>query len=293
MNKQNNKEMKTTIRIVGEINIETLRMFLEETDAIMENYKQYKTEVTMYNPIIVQPFPAITLEISSYGGCTDCGSAILHRMDEMKAKGIRVNTHCNFAYSMAFIIFINGDKRTGERYSKFMNHGSASFNRGYIEEQKSSIIFSEKSDEQFEALIYEKTNMSKERVEKARLCYDWFGYEEAIEMGVINDGFEGAEVDIEEIERKFNQGIELALQTFIQVMEVEDELEGLQLLYMGLKETVNSLPKEVLAEFEEMEKQMQEQLEEIIEEEVDKMIEDVVVEEVEKPKKKRTTKKLS
>ena len=44
---------------------------------------------------------------------------------------------------------------------------------------------------------------------------------------------------------------------------------------------------------EEMEKQMQEQLEEIIEEEVDKMIEDVVVEEVEKPKKKRTTKKLS
>ena len=286
MNKQN-KELKTTIRIVGEINIDTLRMFLEETDMIMESYKQYKTEVTMYNPVIVQPFPAITIEISSYGGCTDCGSAILHRMDEMKEKGIRVNTHCHFAYSMAFIIFINGDKRTGEKFSRMMNHGSASYNRGYIEEQKSSILFSEKSDEQFEALIYEKTKMSKERVEKARLCYDWFGYEEAIELGVINFGYEGAEIDVEEVERKFNQGIELALQTFCQILEVEDELEGLQLLYMGLKETMNSLPQEVLEGFEEMEKQMMAQLEE---EEVE-VVEEEVVEE--KPKKKKSTKKLN
>ena len=287
MNKQT-KEMKTNIRIVGEINVDTLRMFLEETDVIMENYKQYKTEVNMYNPVIVQPFPAITLEISSYGGCTDCGSAILHRMNEMKEKGIRVNTHANFCYSMAFIIFINGDKRTGERYSRFMNHGSSSRNFGYVEEQKSSILFSEKSDEQFEALIYETTNMSKERVERARLCYDWFGYEEAIELGVINFGFEGADIDVEEVERKFNQGIELALQTFCQIMEVEDELEGLQLLYMGLKETMNSLPQEVLEGFEEMEKQMMAQLEE-----VEEVIEDVVVEEVEKPKKKKSTKKLN
>jgi ATP-dependent protease ClpP protease subunit len=286
MNKQN-KELKTTIRIVGEINIDTLRMFLDETDMIMESYKQYKTEVNMYNPVIVQPFPAITIEISSYGGCTDCGSAILHRMDEMKEKGIRVNTHANFCYSMAFIIFLNGDKRTGERYSKFMNHGSCSRNLGYIEEQKSSILFSEKSDEQFEQLIYETTNMSKERVEKARLCYDWFGYEEAIELGVINFGFEGAEIDMEEVERKFNQGIELALQTFCQIMEVEDELEGLQLLYMGLKETMNSLPQEVREGFEEMEKQMMAQLDEIeVVEEEEEVVE-------EKPKKKKTTKKLN
>jgi hypothetical protein len=208
-------------------------------------------------------------------------------MDEMKEKGIRVNTHANFCYSMAFIIFLNGDKRTGERYSKFMNHGSCSRNLGYIEEQKSSILFSEKSDEQFEQLIYETTNMSKERVEKARLCYDWFGYEEAIELGVINFGFEGAEIDMEEVERKFNQGIELALQTFCQIMEVEDELEGLQLLYMGLKETMNSLPQEVREGFEEMEKQMMAQLDEIeVVEEEEEVVE-------EKPKKKKTTKKLN
>ena len=286
MNKQT-REMKTDIRIVGEINVDTLRMFLEETDVILENYKQYKSEVNMYNPIIVQPFPAIRIELSSYGGCTDCGSAILHRMNEMKDKGIRVNTHCHFAYSMAFIIFLNGDKRTGERYSKFMNHGTKMMTHGYLIEQKSSVLFNEKSDEQFEALIYETTNMSKERVEKARLCYDWFGYEEAIELGVINFGFEGAEIDVEEVERKFNQGIELALQTFCQILEVEDELEGLQLLYMGLKETMNSLPQEVREGFEEMEKQMMAQLEE---EEVE-VVEEEVVEE--KPKKKRTTKKLN
>ena len=30
------KKMKTTLRIVGEINIETLKTFLDETDEIME-----------------------------------------------------------------------------------------------------------------------------------------------------------------------------------------------------------------------------------------------------------------
>jgi hypothetical protein len=70
-------------------------------------------------------------------------------------------------------------------------------------------------------------------------------------------------------------------------MEVEDELEGLQLLYMGLKETMNSLPQEVREGFEEMEKQMMAQLDEIeVVEEEEEVVE-------EKPKKKKTTKKLN
>ena len=222
------KKMKTTLRIVGEINIETLKTFLDETDEIMEEYARFKTEASMIKPELLQKFPPITVEISSYGGCTDCGTAIIHRMDEMKNMGIEVNTHCHFAYSMAFIIFVNGMKRTGDKLSKFMNHGSASFNRGYVEEQRASVEFSTKCDEQFEQIIYDNTNMPKERVERARLCYDWFGRDEAVEMGVINY-YDGCEKQVEEEMDRVSDALESALEVFSQLLGMEKE-DGFDLM---------------------------------------------------------------
>ena len=222
------KKMKTTLRIVGEINIETLKTFLDETDEIMEEYERFKAEASMIKPELLQKFPPITVEISSYGGCTDCGSAIIHRMDEMKNMGIEVNTHCHFAYSMAFIIFVNGMKRTGDKLSKFMNHGSASLNRGYVEEQRTSVEFSTKCDEQFEQIIYDNTNMSKERVERARLCYDWILYDEAVELGIINY-YEGCEKQVEEEMDRVSDALESALEVFSQLLGMEKE-DGFDLM---------------------------------------------------------------
>ena len=222
------KKMKTTLRIVGEINIETLKTFLDETDEIMEEYERFKAEASMIKPELLQKFPPITVEISSYGGCTDCGSAIIHRMDEMKNMGIEVNTHCHFAYSMAFIIFVNGMKRTGDKLSKFMNHGSASLNRGYVEEQRASVEFSTKCDEQFEQIIYDNTNMSKERVEKARLCYDWILYDEAVELGIINY-YEGCEKQVEEEMDRVSDALESALEVFSQLLGMGKE-DGFDLM---------------------------------------------------------------
>lgn len=236
MENKNEKEMNTTVRIIGEINVETLKYFYEETDKIIEAYEQYKTESSLINPIFLQPFPPITIEISSYGGCTSSGSAIIHRMDEMKEMGIQVNTHCNFAYSIAFIIYVNGMKRTAGKLAKFMNHGSGSYNMGYIEEQRRTVEFSAKTDEQFEQIIYDNTNMTKERVEKARLCYDWIDYEEAIELGIINYGYEGCEPDWDELDEKFNQATALAVQTFAQLMDMEEGELAITLLHAGLSE---------------------------------------------------------
>ena len=222
------KKMKTTLRIVGEINIETLKTFLDETDEIMEEYERFKAEASMIKPELLQKFPPITVEISSYGGCTDCGSAIIHRMDEMKNMGIEVNTHAHFCYSMAFIIFVNGMKRTGDKLSKFMNHGSASLNRGYVEEQRASVEFSTKCDEQFEQIIYDNTNMSKERVERARLCYDWILYDEAVELGIINY-YEGCEKQVEEEMDRVSDALESALEVFSQLLGMEKE-DGFDLM---------------------------------------------------------------
>ena len=222
------KKMKTTLRIVGEINIETLKTFLDETDEIMEEYERFKAEASMIKPELLQKFPPITIEISSFGGCTDCGSAIIHRMDEMKNMGIEVNTHAHFCYSMAFIIYVNGMKRTGDKLSKFMNHGSASLNRGYVEEQRASVEFSTKCDEQFEQIIYDNTNMPKERVEKARLCYDWILYDEAVELGIINY-YEGCEKQVEEEMDRVSDALESALEVFSQLLGMEKE-DGFDLM---------------------------------------------------------------
>lgn len=142
--------------------------------------------------------------------------------------GIEVNTHAHFCYSMAFIIFVNGMKRTGDKLSKFMNHGSASLNRGYVEEQRASVEFSTKCDEQFEQIIYDNTNMSKERVEKARLCYDWILYDEAVELGIINY-YEGCEKQIEEEMDKVSDALDSAVEIFSQLLGMEKE-DGFDLM---------------------------------------------------------------
>ena len=157
-------------------------------------------------------------------------------MDEMKEMGIQVNTHCNFAYSMAFIIYVNGMKRTAGKLARFMNHGSGSYNMGYIEEQRRTVEFSSRTDEQFEQIIYDNTNMPKERVEKARLCYDWIDTQEAIELGIINYGYEGCEPDWDELDEKFNQATALAVQTFAQLMDMEEGELAITLLHTGLSE---------------------------------------------------------
>ena len=142
--------------------------------------------------------------------------------------GIEVNTHAHFCYSMAFIIYVNGMKRTGDKLSKFMNHGSASLNRGYVEEQRASVEFSTKCDEQFEQIIYDNTNMPKERVEKARLCYDWILYDEAVELGIINY-YEGCEKQVEEEMDRVSDALESALEVFSQLLGMEKE-DGFDLM---------------------------------------------------------------
>ena len=252
-------KMKTTLRIVGEINVETLKTFFDETDMIIEEYERFKTEASMIKPELLQKFPPITIEISSFGGCTDCGSAIIHRMDEMKNMGIEVNTHAHFCYSMAFIIYVNGVKRTGDKLSKFMNHGSASFNRGYIEEQRASVEFSTKCDEQFEQIIYDNTNMPKERVEKARLCYDWFGYDEGVEMGVINY-YEGCEKQVEEEMDRVSDALESAVEVFSQLlgMEKEDGFDLILDLLAPIYEDVEEIKDEVKVKIDEEEAEITE-----------------------------------
>ena len=178
-----NNTYKTTLKVIGTIDTNVLQRFMEETDEIIEVYKQYLDETAYIKEEYVQPFERIRIEISSYGGCTDSGSAMLDRIMEMQEMGLHVDTHCNgMAYSMAFILFIVGERRSGGKFSKYMNHSSSASTYGMIDKMKTDIDFYGECDRQFDNLILKQTDMPKERLEMARLKNDWIFYDEAIEL---------------------------------------------------------------------------------------------------------------
>ena len=213
---------KTTLKVLGTINPEMLQRFFEETDEIIEAYMQYKEDTAYVKDEYVNGFPRITIEISSYGGCTDSGSAMLDRVMDMQEMGIHVDTHVNgFAYSMAFILFIVGERRSGGKFSKYMNHSSSASSYGMIDKMKADIDFYGECDRQFDSLILKQTNMPKERLEMARLKNDWIFYDEAIELGIVNV-YEGMEETEEERLEKLSKAFDLSLKTFAKLAEMKE-----------------------------------------------------------------------
>lgn len=179
--------MKNVIGLVGQIDEEMVTRFLGETDEILDAYCEYLEQKEMVKDEFIQPFPSITIEISSSGGDVHYGSAILDRIEEMQMMGIKIDTMARgLCYSMAFIVFLMGEERYAGRWTTFMNHASASNQMGYLEDIRNNIEFLQKMDEKFEGLILEKTKMSKERLINARLKCDWIDYSQAIELGIIN-----------------------------------------------------------------------------------------------------------
>ena len=83
-----------------------------------------------------------------------------------------------------------------------MNHASSSRQVGYLEDIKNNVTFLEMMDEKFDALILEKTKMTKERLNQAKLKCDWIDYSQAIELGIINI-FDDMEDDKEDEEMPF------------------------------------------------------------------------------------------
>ena len=224
-------EYKSELKVIGEINPEMLVTFMEDTDDIIDAYKQYQEEISLIKDEFAVEFDRITIEISSYGGCTDCGSAMLDRIFEMQDMGIHVDTKCmGFAYSMAFILFIAGEKRRGGKFSKYMNHASSSSAYGFVDKMKNDIDFYSKCDEQFDNLILKQTNMPKERLEMAKLKNDWIMVDEAIELGIINC-YEGHEESDEEIAEKYEKAMNRSIDVFGKMIGSDDEEENMNIMF--------------------------------------------------------------
>lgn len=217
-----NVEFKDVVRIVGEIGEETLYNFIEDTDVIMASKLQYDEDTQYLKEEFVQPFPRITLEITSPGGSVDVLNAMLGIINKMRKMNIKIDTHVDgMAYSAAFILAIVGERRTASEFTNYMNHSSSAWLRGKLEEMKNTIAFYEKCDEKFNNLIEKYTDLPKEHIEMAKLKDMYYDYDEAIEYGLVNV-YEGMEETKEEYVEKLSKAFDLSIKTFSKVANSEE-----------------------------------------------------------------------
>ena len=233
-------EFKDVVRIVGEIGEETLHNFIKDTDVIMASKLQYDEDTQYLKEEFVQPFPRITLEITSPGGSVDVLNAMLGIINKMRKMNIKIDTHVDgMAYSAAFILAIVGERRTASEFTNYMNHSSSAWLRGKLEEMKNTIAFYEKCDEKFNNLIEKYTDLPKEHIEMAKLKDMYYDYDEAIEYGLVNV-YEGMEETKEEYVEKLSKAFDLSIKTFSKVANSE-EGDSIFILYDMLTDVIEML----------------------------------------------------
>lgn len=234
---ENKKDrLRTELFITGIIDDNVANKFIEETQDIIDEFTSYKMETSYIKEIMQQKFPMITVTINSPGGNIYDGNLIISRIKEMQELEIPLIANGITCMSMAFIIYIAFNKRTADKLFAGMNHSSRSHYMGYREEVRSDLDHSDYMDDLYDKMIREQTNIPEEQIEASRLKCIYYGYEEAIELGIVNYGYEGCDPDWDELDEKFNQATALAVQTFAQLMDMEEGELAITLLHTGLSE---------------------------------------------------------
>lgn len=228
--------LRTELFITGIIDDNVANKFIEETQDIIDDFTSYKMETSYIKEIMKQKFPMITVTINSPGGDIYAGNLIISRIKEMQELEIPLIANGITCMSMAFIIYISFNKRTADKLFAGMNHSSRSHYMGYREEVRSDLDHSDYMDNLYDKMIREQTNIPEEQIEASRLKCVYYGYEEAIELGIVNYGYEGCDPDWDELDEKFNQATALAVQTFAQLMDMEEGELAITLLHTGLSE---------------------------------------------------------
>ena len=228
--------LRTELFITGIIDDNVANKFIEETQEIIDEFTSYRMETSYIKEIMQQKFPMITVTINSPGGNIYDGNLIISRIKEMQELEIPLIANGITCMSMAFIIYIAFNKRTADKLFAGMNHSSRSHYMGYREEVRSDLDHSDYMDDLYDKMIREQTNIPEEQIEASRLKCIYYGYEEAIGLGIINYGYEGCEPDWDELDERFNQATALAVQTFAQLMDMEEDELAITLLHTGLSE---------------------------------------------------------
>ena len=221
-------KLRTELFITGIIDDNSANKFIEETQDIIDGFISYKMETSYIKKDMQQGFPTITVTINSPGGDIYAGNLIVSRIKEMQDLEIPLMANGITCMSMAFIIYITFNKRTADKLFAGMNHSSRSHYMGYREEVRSDLDHSDYMDSLYDNMIREQTNIPEDQIEASRLKCIYYGYDEAVELGIINY-YDGCEKQIEEEMNKVSDALESAVDVFSQLLGMEKE-DGFDLI---------------------------------------------------------------
>lgn len=221
-------KLKTELFITGIIDDSSANKFIDETQDIIDSFITYKSETSYVKDSMIQNFPTITVTINSPGGDIYAGNLIVSRIKEMQDLEIPLMANGITCMSMAFIIYITFNKRTADKLFAGMNHSSRSHYMGYREEVRSDLDHSDYMDSLYDNMIREQTNIPEDQIEASRLKCIYYGYDEAVELGIINY-YDGCEKQIEEEMNKVSDALESAIDVFSQLLGMEKE-DGFDLI---------------------------------------------------------------
>lgn len=176
--------MARILHINGSIDLENAKKIIEDLQKIIESDNVIIEENKNRSKSKQIPLEEVIINITTGGGSTYYGCAILDVLDEVKAP-ITMNGR-GFVMSMGFIIFLKGQKRTCGDSCQFMNHSSSGQWWGYTDDAKCDLEQSMKVDDMFDELIIKETKLTKEDLEQGRLKCMYFNKEEARNLNIIN-----------------------------------------------------------------------------------------------------------
>ena len=221
-------KLRTELFITGVIEDNVASKFIDETQDIIEAFMSHKMESSYIKEGMNQKFPIITVTINSPGGDIYAGNLIVSRIKEMQELEIPLMANGITCMSMAFIIYITFNRRTADKLFAGMNHSSRSHYMGYREEVRSDLAHSDYMDNLYDDIIRKQTKIPEEQIEESRLKCRYYGYDEAVELGIINY-YEGCEKQVEEEMDRVSDALESALEVFSQLLGMGKE-DGFDLM---------------------------------------------------------------
>lgn len=177
------------IDILGEIRFEesmeifnSLVQLDEEYDAIIDTNNRLIDECDMI------PLEDLKINIMSNGGSVWMCNAICDKLDDIKAKGVKVYTHgVGIVASAGLRIFLQGDYRTAGKNTHFLLHNTqAGFDTDDLVRTLEYGEFLRDRDKEFDNFLIENTNITKELLKEREGKDYWFDYNKALELGVVS-----------------------------------------------------------------------------------------------------------
>lgn len=174
-----------TINIIGEINEENIKNILEEIFLIEKQDNEIiENNSKLANKDDHKKLEDLYVNISSEGGKCYGAAGIFDALSNLKCKVItRAFGSC---CSAGLIIFLAGEERYAGRNTEFLHHVMSYGLSSNLINHIDISIFQKKIQGKFNEIIINRTNITKEMLEKNERK-EWFmTYEEALELGITH-----------------------------------------------------------------------------------------------------------